>query len=800
MKTNNVKMRVSLLTLAVQAALLGMFTNPVLADEAELAALTKPSNAIEIGAVSVSSKSAKFGEYNGLNKSVMYGNLNFNVRGGDAYGDSNGTTRWSLLGTDLGLSSRSFSATTSDQGNWNVGISYDELTHNITDTYKTPYQGSMGSNNFTLPASFGTISTTSPGTNTTAAMTKIQASWNQVDIASTRKNTSLSIGRNLDKQWDVKFDFNRLDQSGAKLMAFGSMKTSTATGEVISILPNPTNYHTDTTNLALNYVGEMGHFSGSYFNSFFHDGYNGVNYQTFAGANQTQTMSTPPSNSFSQINLNGGYDFTAKTKLTGGISYGENTQNDSYAVDSYSMAAPAPTTSLGGFVLSKHADVKLTNQAAQNLILTASYKYDERDDKTASNFYKLYALDGAANHVGYFPNAPISNKKSQSELAGDFRLTKDQRLRLAYNLEDVSRWCDQYAVSASGQIITGTGTSNTVPGTNSYPNGTNCVVATQSGDEKLSASYKLKANDNLNFNLGYSYSSRKTNSDQNAITDHISSLGNPTNVTAANQIQGVNAGNYLGFYPAFNASRKEKMLKAGVNWEATEGLSLTASAKYTDDVYDSTYGVKKGNSWSANLDGTYAYSENGSISAYVTQQHRQRDLTDLYRSPYTVIQAAVPAGAAALNVDSGATWTNKLQDNETTVGVAAKQGGASGSKLELSEDLTYTLGKTGYDTQFNYTAATNGTTIYTCASPQFLTCGALPNISNKMLQFRLAGKYAVSKSTKVTFGYLYRQLKSDDYYYNGLQIGSTPAGMMPTNQQAPAYSVNVFSLGYAYDF
>jgi MtrB/PioB family decaheme-associated outer membrane protein len=826
MKTNNVKMSVSLVALAVQAALLGMFANPVLADEAEVAALTKPSNAIEIGAVSVSSKSAKFGEYNGLNKSVIYGNLNFNVRGGDAYGDSQGTKRWSLLGTDLGLSSRSFSATVSDQGNWNVGINYDELTHNITDTYKTPFQGSSGGNNFTLPAVFGKSINTglTGGTNNSTNIANIQAAWNQVDIASRRKNTSLSIGRNLDNQWDVKFDFNRLDQSGAKLMAYGVMGNSfaaankTLAGEAISIMPNPTYYRTDTVNLALNYVGEKGHFSSSYFNSYFHDGYDGVNFQAFASSAaltsaQFQTMTTPPSNSFSQLNFNGGYDFTSKTKLTGGVSYGENTQNEAYVDNNvkYPMAVKAPESSLGGFVLSKHADVKLTNQATQNLIVTASFKYDERDDKTASNFYNFYALSGTTNHVANFPNAPISNKKTQSELAGDFRLTKDQRLRLAYNQENVNRWCNQYAVGGTGYTFNASASpTNTSPanGTNSYPNGTNCVVATQSGDEKLSATYKLKAKDSLNFNVGYSYSSRKTNSDPNAITDHIGLNGNPNLASAASatnvQIQGLNAGNFIGFYPAFNASRKEKMLKAGVNWEATEGLSLSASTKYTDDVYDSTYGVKNGNSWSANLDGTYAYSESGSISAYVTQQHRQRDLTDLQRSPTGAAATNNTASSTVLNQPQGATWTNTLQDNETTVGVAAKQGGNNGSKLELSEDLTYSLGKTGYDTKFNYASdsipGATGLPVYTCASQQFLTCGALPNISSKMLQFRLVGKYAVSKRTKVSFAYQYRQLKSDDYYYNGLQIGSTPTGLLPTNQQAPTYSVNVFSLGYVYDF
>jgi MtrB/PioB family decaheme-associated outer membrane protein len=645
------------------------------------------------------------------------------------------------------------------------------------------------------------------GTDGAASIAKIQAAWNQVDIATKRKNTALSIGRNLDSQWDVKFDFNRLDQSGAKLMAFGAMANaqtnSNIQGEAVSILPNPTNFQTDTMNLAINYVGEKGHFSSSYFNSIFHDGYkDGVTFQTFAitgttSASLIETMSTQPNNSFSQLNLNGGYDFTAKTKLTGGISYGENSQNDAY-VDNKAplpMFTASPVTSLGGFVLSKHADVKLTNQSVQNLNVTASYKYDERDDKTASNLYRLNSIGFSAGHAGNFANAPVSNRKSQAELAGDFRVTKDQRLRLAYNQEVINRWCNQYAVE-SPTLLTG------VSGLSSYPNGTNCVVATKSGDEKLSASYKLKARENLDFNLGYSYSSRKTNSDQNAITARIGLAGNPNQASSATatNIQGLNAADFIGFYPVFDASRKEKMLKVGVNWETTEKLSLSASAKYTDDVYDSTYGVTKGNSWSANLDGTYAYSENGSISAYVTQQHRQRDLTDLYKSPTA---SATTANSTTLNIPAGATWSDRLQDTETTVGVAAKQGGKSESKLELGEDLTYTLGKTGYDTQFNYSAATTGSStlpIYTCASPQFLTCGALPNISNKMLQFRLAGKYALNKSSKVSFAYQYQQLKSDDYYYNGLQLGSTPNALMPTNQQAPNYSVNVFTLGYAYVF
>ena len=810
MKRNNGNMQVSLLALAVQGALIAMCAMPAHADDEEVAALKKPTNSVEIGAASVSQSSAKFGEYNGMNKSGVDAVGNVNLRGGDAYGDSNGTNRWSIIGKDLGLTSRSAGAALSNQGQWNIGIGYDQLQHNISDTYQTPYLGAMGNNNFTLPAGFGLISTAASGLSPvgTNAMTAAQqAAFHQLDIASTRKNTSFTAGVNLDRQWDVKFDFNRLNQSGAKLESFGSMLNATKApgvlGEAISVLANPTNYQTDTINLALNWIGDQAHMTTSYFGSFFREGYDRVNFQTYGAttraiattgtASVMETMNTPPSNQFHQLNMNGGYVFSPKTKLTGGFSFARNTQNDPFVADAYSMVTAPPQATLSGQVNNYHADLKLTDQTFKDWALSAGMKYDERNDHTVSNFYRFNALDGAANHVANFPNTPFSNRKTQLELAGDYRLDESQHLRFAYNRENIKRWCDQYAIGGTGVALT------TAAGNNTYPAGTNCVVATDSHDDKLSGTYKINANEDLNMNVGYSYSKRVTASDPNAITARIGLNGNPNLANAAvvgnTLIQGLNAGDFLGFYPYFDASRREQMLKAGANWQAREKLSLGAGLKYTDDKYDSLYGVKNGNSWSVNLDATYSYSEHGSVSAYATQQHKQRDMTDLYRSLTT---AAGLASATALNIPSGATWSDTQKDIDTTVGLSAKQTGLMDAKLELNADLTFTLGKTGYNTQFNYAAAT--TTGLTCASPQFMTCGSLPEINNQVVQVKLSGKYKLDKSSKVVFGYTYQQMKSNDYYYNGLQMGYTPTALMPTYQQSPNYTVNMIAMAYLLEF
>jgi MtrB/PioB family decaheme-associated outer membrane protein len=771
MKTRNGKMKLGVLTIAVQAALLAMYALPAHADDEQAASLKIPTNWVELGGIGVSDDSAKFGEYTGLNKSGGYFLGNFSLQGGDAYGDGNGTGRWAITGSDLGLTSRAIGATIGNQGRWNFGIGYDELRHYTSDSYQTPYLGSMGGNSFVLPAGFGTVPAAAPGTR---SLTPAQlGAFYNMDISNTRENTFLTAGFNASRQWDIKVDYNHLDQSGAKLTGVGAAGFGGAQGERVSILPMPTNYTTDTVNVALNWLGEKGHATGSYFGSFFRDNYNGVTFQTFVGANNMQTMGTPPSNDFHQLNLTGGYAFSARTKLAGGLSYSRNTQNNAYGYDSGlspngPMVTASPTSSLNGYVANTHADVKLTDQTTKDLALSAAIKYDNRDNRTASNIYNFNAISGA--NTANYPNTPLSIKKTQVELAGDYRLDAKQKIRLAISHDEIDRQCNQYAVGGANPA---------------YAAGTNCVTATQTKEDKLSATYRLKASSDVNLNAGYGYSDRRTTFDENARAAMIGTDGNV--VVPGLAITGLNAADFRGFHPFFEASRKQNMLKAGANWQATEKLSASVSGRYTDDNYDSTFGVQRGSAWSLNLDTTYSYRENGALTVYVTQQERTRYNTNQQRSPTTAASATVP---------SGATWNNKMADIDTTVGLNLKQGGLMGGKLVLAGDLTYSLGKTAYNTTLNY--ALLGPT--PCSDPSIYTCIALPDIRSEMIQFKLNGTYQLDKSGKIAVGYLYRRLNSEDFYYNGLQYGYTPTSVMPTNQTAPSYHVNMVGVSYIYSF
>ena len=774
MKMHNGKTKLSVVALAV-ASLLN--TTPARADDAEAQALMKPTNTAELGVYNINGSSAKYGEYNGLNKAGanLIGNLN--VRGGDAYDNEGGTTRWSLFGADLGLTSQSLGATYSNQGQWKLGFGYDELRHNLSDTYQTPYVGEMGGNRFALPAGFGTINTTTPaapnnnpppGTNSLTAGQL--AALHTLEIATTRRNTALNGELALNARWGLNFDINHLEQTGAKLTGVGAASPGGfgVTGEVSSILPVPTNYTTDNVKLGVSWVGDKGHMTTSYSGSFFRDGYDRMRFDTYSGANVTQTLGTAPGNDFHQLTLAGGYAFAPKTKLAGSLAYGINTQNDAFVYDSY-MLQPGftPKASLGGMVQTTHADLKLTDQTTKNLMLAAGLKYDVRDNRTDSDIYNFYSI---GSHASSWPTAPRSYKKIKYELSGDYRLDKDRHVRLDYENEGINRWCDAYAAGGTA--------------TPPYAAGTNCVVATSSQEHKLGATYRAKASDSVDYRVGYSVARRLTDSDPNARTPFLAGNGGGP---------GLNGGDFLGFYPAFDATRTQQIVKASTNWQANERLSFGAGARYTDDQYGSTYGEQNGNTWSVNLDVNYAYSDNLLVTSYLTQQHRQRQMTDKQAA------AAVNATATVLARPANATWTDTLMDDDITFGLGAKQKGLMNGKLELTADLSYTVSNLGYNTTLNYNAATT-TPGLTCASPVFYSCGDLPKIVSEVTQLKLAGAYTINKSSKVVVRYIYQQLNASDYYYNGYQLGNTPNSLMPTNQQPGAYSVNVITVGYAYNF
>ena len=792
------------LSLAVQSALLLMFAVPqlALADDDEVADLMRITNTVEVGLGNTSADSSKFGEYNGLNK--LGSNLigNFRARGGDAYSHGidagTGVNTWEIRGNDLGTTSREVSGSVGQQGLWSLGIGYDELQHNISSTYQTPLIGSMGGNAFTMPAGFGVINTAyiQPVTflSGAQAMTATQKSYFQtVDVHSDRKTTKLIAGYNFDRQWGLKFDYNHLEQTGAKLMSASTDAATALSGpggstwgvEKMLILMNPTNYRTDTFNLALNWVGSQGYMNARYHASFFRDGYNSLTFPNFyasknastpamgdPGTYPINTMSTAPSSDYNQLQLNGGYTVSPKTKVVGGISYGKNTQDEAYPFAMMQPVVPTQATnatanpmgggspsqsSLNATVITSHADFKLTNQTTRDLTLSVGLKYNERDNQTASTTYNFIDLGGKTRTS---VNTPMSNRNTQMEVAGDMRIDPDRRLHVGYEVEDVKRWCNNSLANNTQGISAPVG----------WGPSSSCVQIPTNQESRLVAAYKQKVGDDVNFSANYVYAKRTA--------DVNNFFYNPMQVL----VEGYENVGYRAF---FDASRTEQVFKAATNWQASEQLNLGVSGRYVDDAYtDSTLGVQKGSTWSAHLDATYNFSDSTTLSGYLTMQSRSRDmLSGNYRY---IVPAANPQ------------FSNKLKDEDSTLGLTFTQKGLMAGKLELKTDLSYSQGVTGYTTQYPGFVPTAFAA--TCASTASLSCGSTPDLKNEMTQLKLSGTYKVDKASKIVVGYTYQQLVSSDYYYNFYQTGTTGTGNLPTNEQASNYSITAIAVGYVYNF
>ena len=754
-------------------------TLPVLATESpEVAALTQPANYVEIGARNVSDDSAKFGEYNGLHESGVDLIGNFDIRGGDAYQGhegGQGTVRWQLRGADLGTTSRTLRATVSDQGKWNLGVGYDELRHYSTDSYQTPYGGALGGNVFTLPASFGVIGADhfgDPGTGTQALTATQTAAFQRRDVYAGRRNYSFNAGYLLNRQWNLQFDFNRLDQSGAKLLAasYSPDASGAGAGENSATFLNPNKYQTDTFDFAINWVGDKGQLRAGYFVSLFHDDYSSFSFSNpFAdpgavvngdlpagGVFPVNVYGTPPSNGFHQLNLTGGYVFSSATSLAGGLSYGRNTQNGSY-IDDLLQTAPLPRQSLNGLVVNRHADLKLTHQATRGLALSAGVKFDERDNQSPSNTY------GPMNSVagdtfGTVVNAPVSNRKTRLELAGNYRIDRRQSARLAYEYEAVRRWCNN-ALANNAQSTDPEG----FPA--DYYTKAACVQVSDNRESRVVAGYRLRASDKVRLSAAYTHARRSA--------DVNSSYYNPM------QASGEGFQNY-GFVGYFDAARTEQIAKAALNWQPVETLDLGLALRYIHDRYDSALGVQSARTSSVDVDAGYTPTENLSLSAYLTLQRRQRDMLAAYdRSP-----TAPPTQI----------WSNRLGDDSDTIGLAARRSGLMHGKLQAVLDASYSSGKSDYSVGLVSFASD------LCSATLDLTCGQLPAFKNDVTRLRLSVSYRASSQGTVAAGYLYQKLSSNDYYYSAYQLGSTAVTVLPTNQRAPSYTMNVIALSYLYNF
>jgi hypothetical protein len=276
------------------------------------------------------------------------------------------------------------------------------------------------------------------------------------------------------------------------------------------------------------------------------------------------------------------------------------------------------------------------------------------------------------------------------------------------------------------------------------------------------------------------------------------------------------------------ADRDRDAVKASLDLQATEQLSLQGGLKYLNDDYsNSVYGLTGAKTWGLNLDATYAASENLSIGAFYSYEDRDSKMAnDAFGTNNngtgnnaTVSVGGVATGATAVSggcyttvsdknlnakTDPCLKWGADMHDKVDTLGLSLKQKNLMAGKLDLTGGLTYSRATTDTNvtggSYLQNPLLTASTGQGTSTAFYYLPATALPTVTTDTVELRLNGKYKIDKASAVHLGYTYLHMKNVDYAYDGMQTATVVGSTMPTNETAPVYTVHIVGASYIHNF
>ena len=380
------------------------------------------SGSVDVGAGAVSDKSAKFGDYTGLNNSGGYliGDGSASYRGKDA-------EYWRVDASNLGLKSRAINAEGGKQGSYKLLLKYDELPHFISDNAQTPFIGSGGAS-LTLPAGFPAA--------TTGAM-PLAGTLQQVDIGTERKRLGVGGSWMPITDWEYALNVRHETKDGTKRTA-GSFFVNS------SQLIEPVDYVTDQVDASAAYSGKKFQMKLAYYGSKFRNGNSALTWQdpyTAVNGETVGQLALPPGNEFHQVSASAGYQFTDRTRATADIAVGRMTQNDSLLAytQNATLGVPGPGGSLNGRAATLDAALKLSSAVTDRMRLNAVYTHNDRDNQTPQAAYQTVITDMFPVPGVTTTNLPYSFKQDKLKLSGDYRFSDKLRGALGADFDTHKR-------------------------------------------------------------------------------------------------------------------------------------------------------------------------------------------------------------------------------------------------------------------------------------------------------------------------------------------------------------------------
>lgn len=710
---------------------------------------------IEVGGAiaDLDSKSFKYGEYTGISDDGPY------ITGDADLSYNRNAFFFDFRAKDVGLENRSLYLEEGVYGKYKLYIGYDELTHLISNTSKTIFDGAGGTN-LTLPSGFTKGLTTS-------AMSNLANSRHDIELETMRKTGTVGFGYSLGSNADFKILFKRENKEGTKSIG-GTLGTSGGTTRSV-VLPEPVDYITDELMASIAYNGGNAQMQFDYYLSKFDNESDSIFWESpFSGDIDTAATtvfpptiartSLPPDNQHQRFSLSGGINLPFATRVSAVAEYGIMEQDDTFLPYSNNpnstITTPLPRGAADAEIDTAHLELNISSRPSSRLGLTAKYRYYETDNKTPRDLF-LYvkndsngtnsAASQAVNSSSYaLYNLPYDSTQNLLKLDASYYLFSGTTIKIGYDHDIIDR--DYREIEETRE--------------NTYRT-------------KLNSSLSLFASAGVN----YSYAERraKGNYEESIIYDAY----HTQEYVAAEQAAGRAFDNnpFLRKYDI--ADRDRTKYGADVTLfiipDATIGLYYSYMQ---NDYYGSILGLQKDENKNYTVDITYTPADFISTYTYYTREELKS------KQAGREFTTKTPTGNY---VDLNRNWWADHNEDVDTVGVGLNLGFME-NKLTVGADYSY--------------SESTGTVKLTAGSdPSVIGYSDMPDLKTKLQTVNTSAKYKLTKNTTVGVGYQYENYKSDDWATDNLDpASSTVANVITLSGSVPDYEAHQAMLTVAYNW
>lgn len=385
------------------------------------------SGMFDFGLGWISDDSLRYGNYRGLEEEGAYFPLDAEGRYRDAEG------RYvDFRARDLTLDRREFEIQGGQAGRYELSLGWNEIPTWRGYGAQTPFQG-QGSTELSLPAGW-------VHARTTGEMAALQSSLVPAPMKLQRKTLDAGARFRFSREWSVEVNAQRQDKSGTRPFGGAGVFYNNATQ-----LLAPVDFTTDNVEVGINWDRETFHLSLGFQASEFDNGRNSLTWDNpftvSAGVEQFRAA-LEPSNEFYQFSLTGAWAITPRIHLSGHAAVGEMSQDEAflpYSINEEFDSLVLPRASLDGSVDTSVYNLagKLFARINSRLSVSASAKYDERDNQTPVDRYTPVTADFIM--LGERKNRPYGYERTQYSADARFRAFSKLRLGGGVRYKDVDR-------------------------------------------------------------------------------------------------------------------------------------------------------------------------------------------------------------------------------------------------------------------------------------------------------------------------------------------------------------------------